>query len=296
MSKKVKIVSLDSSIGAGTGGVDLGPSAVRYAGLENTLEGLGLDFKDIGSLKPTSHYRLKTPSEQIIALSKELQKEVSDIIKEESFPLVLGGDHSSIIGTTMGMVEHKKIGIIWFDAHGDANTFETSISQNIHGMSMAILLGHGNNEFNEYTKDLNLSPQNIALIGARSFDEGELEFLESQGVNVYTAEFIKENGMDYTVKAALEAINNDIDGVHISFDLDSLDPMYAPGGGLRVDGGLTPSEITRAFKLVSESVDILSAEFSEINPLMDLENKTAILTVDLIKELLKVSIKSEAKI
>lgn len=296
MKKLIKIISLNSSLGAGSGGVDLGPSAIRYAGLHNSLSDNRLDFEDIGSIHPSQQDKDLSLSEQIITVSETLQSKVADTIDQEAFPLVLGGDHSSVVGTVMGLAQTKKIGIFWFDAHGDANTFETSISQNIHGMSMSILLGDGNEAFNTYTKPLDLKGNNIALIGARSFDEGELDYLKAKGVQVYTAQYVKEHGVETVIEDALNGMDKDIDGVHVSFDLDALDPVYAPGGGLRVENGLTPTDIRQAFKSISQQSNVLSAEFSEVNPLMDVENLTAIVSLELINHLLLSISSKEVKI
>lgn len=296
MKKSIKIISLDSSLGAGSGGVDLGPSAIRYAGLHNSLSNNQFDFEDVGSIHPSQQGEDLSLSEQIITVSKILQDKVADTLDQDAFPLVLGGDHSSVVGTVMGLAQTKKVGIFWFDAHGDANTFETSISQNIHGMSMSILLGDGNEAFNTYTKSLHLKGNNIALIGARSFDEGELAYLEAKGVQVYTAQYVKANGVEAAIEAALKGMDEDIDGIHVSFDLDALDPVYAPGGGLRVENGLTPSDVREAFELISKESNVLSAEFSEVNPLMDVENLTATLSLELINHLLMSISNKEVKI
>lgn len=274
-------------------GVDMGPSAIRYAGVIERLEGLSYKIEDKGDIEIGRANReedaannlrnLKAVSEASVKLSDQ----VDEAIKSGSFPLVFGGDHSIAIGTLAGVSKHyENLGVIWYDAHGDLNTGETSPSGNIHGMPLAVSIGIGDEALTRiggYTPKV--KPENIVIIGARSLDQGEKELIKEKGIKVYTMHEIDRLGMTKVMEETIEYLKERADGVHLSLDLDGLDPHDAPGVGTPVIGGISYRESHLAMEMLAESEIITSAEFVEVNPILDEKNKTATVAVALMGSL-----------
>ncbi len=296
--RNIEIIGVPVDLGAGRRGVDMGPSAIRIADLEPRLEALGhkvLDCGDLDVMIPETQrvgagkLRYKAP---ILAACEELRKHVERSLGEGRMPLVLGGDHSIAIGSVAGSSNHlaaqgEQMGLIWFDAHGDANTPETTPSGNIHGMSLAISLGHGDTDLvNLGGRSPKVQPGNTALIGIRDLDAGERLALKKWGVTCYTMRDLDERGMRDVVDEAIRVASDGTAGVHLSFDLDVLDPEDAPGTGTPVWGGITYREAHLAMELLADRAPIVAVDLVEVNPVLDTQNQTALLAAELIQSLL----------
>lgn len=293
MRGKISIVGAPMDLGQLRRGVDMGPSAIRYAGVVERLESLGYQVNDLGDIE-IGRDRLTTDPltglrnlEAVVQASTKIADKVDKIMKEGSFPLVLGGDHSIAIGTLAGISKYfKRLGVIWFDAHGDLNTPETSPSGNIHGMSLAVSLGLGETTLTQIGGYCpKIQPENIVIIGARSLDEGEKRLIKEKGIKVYTMHEIDRLGIPKVIEETIAYFKDRTDGVHLSLDLDGLDPLYATGVGTPVEGGLNYRESHLAMEMFFESEMITSAEFVEVNPILDEKNKTGILAVGLMASL-----------
>jgi len=276
-------------------GVDMGPSAIRYAGVSERLESLNYVVHDEGDIRVEIKERAQSDTESNLKNLKavadgneKLSQKVDEAIRSNRFPLVFGGDHSIAIGTLAGVSKHyKNLGVIWYDAHGDLNTAETSPSGNIHGMPLAVSLGIGHptlTNIGGYCPKV--KPENIVIIGARSLDEGERLLIKENGIKVYTMHEVDRLGMTKVMEETISYLKERTDGVHLSLDLDGLDPEEAPGVGTPVAGGLSYRESHLAMEMLSESNIITSAEFVEINPILDEKNKTADVAVALMSSLL----------
>jgi arginase len=271
----------------------MGPSAIRIAELEPKLEALGHKVHDAGDLEVMipetqkvgeGRLRYKTP---VLAACDALRKAVMESLGRGHLPLVLGGDHSLAIGSVAGTACHfaqqdEKIGLIWFDAHGDANTPETTPSGNIHGMSLAVLLGLGDHDLCHLGgRSPKVDPRHTALIGIRDLDPGERETLKKTGVTVYTMRDLDERGMRDVVDEAIRLAGDGTAGVHLSFDLDVVDPEDAPGTGTPVWGGITYREAHLAMELLADRAHIVALDLVEVNPVLDTQNLTGILAAEL---------------
>ncbi|OLO26388.1 arginase [Alkalihalophilus pseudofirmus] len=292
--KKVSIIGVPMDLGQKRRGVDMGPSALRYAGLIEEIEAIGYEVRDYGDLQ-IDRSRVKetvpenlTNLHEVIRVSEELQKEVEKIQEEGSFPLLLGGDHSMSIGSIAGLSKRfQNLGVIWYDAHVDLNTADTSPSGNIHGMPLAVNLGMGHSSLTKIGGDHpKIKPENIVVIGARSIDEGERELIKKNGIKVYTMHEIDRLGMTKVIEETIAYLAERTDGVHLSLDLDGIDPTDAPGVGTPVIGGISYRESHLALEMLAESDLITSAEFVEVNPILDIKNKTGDVAVALITSLL----------
>ncbi|KKB33770.1 arginase [Bacillus thermotolerans] len=294
MKKHISIIGVPMDLGQSRRGVDMGPSAMRYAGAIERLEKLGYDIHDRGDIeigRPGNDQmnsdgnlkHLKAVSEA----NAKLASAVNAVVEEGSFPLILGGDHSIAIGSLAGISKHyENLGVIWYDAHGDLNTAETSPSGNIHGMPLAVSLGIGHptlTNIADYSPKV--KPENIVIIGARSLDEGERELIRERGIKVFTMHEIDRLGMTKVMEEAIAYLKERTDGVHLSLDLDGLDPSDAPGVGTPVLGGISYRESHLAMEILEESKIITSAEFVEVNPILDEKNKTATVAVALMGSL-----------
>lgn len=290
---KLSIIGMPMDLGQMRRGVDMGPSAIRYAGVYEKLRKLFNQIEDLGDIsigrpetkiEPNSNIRnVKLVAEK----NEQLAKSVSKVVEEGSFPLVLGGDHSTAIGSLAGVSKHfTNLGVIWFDAHGDLNTVETSPSGNIHGMPLAVSLGLGHPLL---TNIMGYSPklrvENVVIIGARSLDFGEKKLMKEKGMKVYTMHEIDRLGMTKVMEETITYLKDKTDGIHLSFDMDSLDPIDAPGVGTPVNGGLSYRESHLAMEMLEEANIITSAEFVEVNPILDEKNKTAVAAVALMGSL-----------
>ncbi|HLR10487.1 MAG TPA: arginase [Sporosarcina sp.] len=294
MKKAISLIGMPMDLGQLRRGVDMGPSAIRYAGIIERLENLAYKVEDLGnvSVKRPSRQELVREDNlrnlnEVVEANIELSKVVSEEIEKERFPLVLGGDHSIAIGSIAGVSQHyENLGVIWYDAHGDINTVETSPSGNIHGMPLAVNLGLGHEKLTDIMGEApKVKPENIVMIGIRDLDEGEKELIKKLNVKVYTMHEVDRIGMPQVIQETIEYLKDRTDGVHLSFDLDGIDPSEAPGVGTPVNGGVTYRESHLAMEMLAESDIVTSAEFVEVNPMLDDKSKTAILAVDLIGSL-----------
>lgn len=295
MMNKLSIIGVPMDLGQTRRGVDMGPSAIRYAGVIERIENIGYSVEDKGNIEIALAERVHSDEntnlknlKAVADASERLAQTVSDVITNKRFPLVLGGDHSITIGTLAGVSRHyQNLGVIWYDAHGDLNTADTSPSGNIHGMPLAASIGIGDDALTRiggYTPKV--KPENIVIIGARSLDEGEKELIKEKGIKVYTMHEIDRMGMTKVMEETILYLRDKTDGVHLSLDLDGLDPHDAPGVGTPVIGGISYRESHLAMEMLAESQLITSAEFVEVNPILDERNKTATVAVALMGSLL----------
>lgn len=294
MKKRISIIGVPMDLGQTRRGVDMGPSAMRYAGVVERLENLGYEVNDRGDIeigRPTK-YDIKNEDnlkdlEEVVKANQLLVDSLKEAVNEGDFPLVLGGDHSIAIGTLAGVANmHKELGVIWYDAHGDLNTGDTSPSGNIHGMPLAVSLGIGHPTLTEIGGFApKIKPENIVIIGARSLDEGERELIREKGIKVFTMHEIDRVGMTNVMEEAISHVSRNTDGIHLSLDLDALDPHDAPGVGTPVVGGTTYRETHLAMEMLAERNLVTSAEFVEVNPILDAKNQTAEAAVGLIGSL-----------
>lgn len=291
--RKLSIIGMPMDLGQMRRGVDMGPSAIRYAGIYERLNNLFDVIEDLGDIPVGRPEEIIDPNTKIRNLTlvleknEHLAKKVSKVVEEGSFPLILGGDHSIALGSLAGLAKHyTNLGVIWFDAHGDLNTVETSPSGNIHGMPLAASLGFGHNSLinimGYYPK---IKTENIVIIGARALDPGEKKLIFDTGIKVYTMHEIDRLGMAKVVEETIVYLKSKADGVHLSFDMDGLDPHDAPGVGTPVNGGISYRESHLAMEMFAEADMITSAEFVEVNPILDEKNRTAIAAVTLMGSL-----------
>lgn len=292
--KKATIIGVLMDLGADRRGVDMGPSAVRVAGLNERMATLGYEVTDAGNIlvrnpemmQITDRHAKYLP--EIAEACQKLADHVEAALEAGSTPIVLGGDHSIAIGSVAGLSafhrkQDKKVGVIWFDAHGDMNTPESSPSGNIHGMPFAAILGHGAKELTEISGFApKVSPEDCVLIGARSVDPEEAVALKASGIRVVTMRELDERGMSAVMDEAMWLASRRTAGFHVTMDMDFVDPEYAPGVGTPVPGGPTYRESHLAMEKVADSGKMLSFELTEINPVFDISNKTAELGVQLI--------------
>ena len=277
-TKAIDIIGAPSTFGQRKLGVDLGPTAIRYAGLISRLKQLDLDVYDKGDIKVPAVNIEKFHSEQkglrnydeIIDVNQKLNKEVSASIENNRFPLVLGGDHSIAVGSVSAISKHyNNLGVIWYDAHGDLNIPEESPSGNIHGMPLRILTGEGPKELLELNSNV-IKPENIVLIGMRDLDKGERQFIKDHNIKTFTMSDIDKLGIKEVIENTIEYLKSrNVDGVHLSLDVDALDPLETPGTGTRVLGGLSYRESHFALELLHQSHLISSMDLVEVNPLID---------------------------
>jgi arginase len=285
---KAAIIGAPLDLGAGRRGVDMGPSAIRYAGLEERLGALGVDCVDRGNVAAAvaeataEHDRRARFLPAIRATCERIAELVGAALEEGRIPVVLGGDHSIALGTLGGLAARRGPGaVLWFDAHGDLNTPDTTPSGNVHGMPLAAALGRGGEGFDSPAWALPaVEPARVAVIGARDLDSGERALIEDLGLAVHTMSELDRRGIEAVVSGALERAAG-APFVHVSLDMDGLDPDVAPGVGTPVRGGLTYREAHLAMELVAESGLLCCLEIVEVNPILDHHNATAALAVEL---------------
>jgi len=291
---QIDLIGVPIDLGAGRRGVDMGPSAIRYAHLQNKLEELGYLIEDKGNIEVPIQEMCKITDPKlkyidcIIPMGRRVGGAVATSIQGGRFPLVLGGDHSLSVGSIRGATKHKKLGVIWVDAHADFNTHETTPSGNIHGMPLAALCGFGDPRLTALWDETPpvLDPKRVAVIGARDLDPGEKKNLREAGVMVQSMEQIDRLGMVTALEKAIERVSRDVDGIYLSFDMDSLDPRHAPGVGTPVPGGLTFREAHLACEVIAETGKLIGMDMVEVNPILDEQNQTAILAVEFIRSAL----------
>lgn len=290
---KVDIIGAATTFGQPRLGVDLGPDALRYANLVNEIEKLNIEVNDKGNIHSDMKVNVAQHSQgdantlknynQVVDFNEKLASSVDESVEQGAFPLILGGDHSLAIGSLAGISRHyENLGVIWYDAHGDLNNSHTSPSGNIHGMPLAISCGVGDEKLvNLYKEGPKVKPENIVLIGMRDLDEGEKEYISENNILTFTMTDIKEKGISAVMQESLEYLQNKTDGIHLSLDVDALDPMETPGTGTPVDGGLSLSETLFAMTQLHDSQKITSMDLVEVNPLLDDKNKTAVKAVSI---------------
>lgn len=296
MEDTVRVIGVPMDLGADRRGVDMGPSAIRYAGLADELQALDIPCTDGGDIPvPQPEERVVTASEatdgrkylqEVVTVCDRLMDSVAETIQKGKLPLVLGGDHSIAIGTVGGLSQSDSLGIIWFDAHGDFNTPTTTPSGNIHGMSLAAILGKGEFADADWATAANVAEENVALVGLRSIDKEEREVIRSSDITAYTMTDIDQDGITDVVANAIDVATDGVDGIHVSLDLDWVDPTEAPGVGTPVRGGVSYREAHASMELLSRRITqaglLCSLELVEVNPILDQHNKTAELAVELI--------------
>lgn len=282
----VAIVGAPVDLGADRRGVDMGPSAIRYAGLEAGLRGIGHAVKDFGNIPAPVPESTDTGApdlkylEPILQMAQELAERVSAMMEDGAFPLVLGGDHSVSLGSVAGVARHRRIGVIWLDAHGDFNIPSTSPSGNIHGMVLSALAGKGDERLVGLGgAQPKVEPQNMALVGVRELDPGERSLLRTCGVHVFTMHDVDRMGLVNVMDLAVERASAGAEGLHLSLDLDVVDPLQAPGVGTPVPGGLSFRETHLAMEILSASNRLCSMDVVEVNPILDRQNETAALAM-----------------
>ncbi len=294
MPEKIRIIGVPMDLGQSRRGVDMGPSALRVAGLQSRLKQLGHQVEDIGNIAvkqpEEQHYgeRRAKYLNEIAETCRGLAEIVGRTAEEGYLPVVLGGDHSIAIGSMSGVAGHfrkqsKRVGYIWLDAHGDMNTPESSPSGNIHGMPLAALIGYGAPELVDLLDfKPKAEPRNVALVGVRDLDARERRLVKESGVHVFTMRDIDERGMREVMTEALRFASDDTSGVAVSLDMDFVDPTDAPGVGTPVRGGVTYREAHLAMEMIADSKAMVSLEVVEINPVIDVHNTTALLGVELV--------------
>ncbi|MBM4368681.1 MAG: arginase [Deltaproteobacteria bacterium] len=291
---QIAIGNVHMDLGAGRRGVDMGPSAIHLAGLNRGIEQLGHTVVDTFAMGVRSQEMLEVGDpharflEEITQVCSALADRVESALEAGQFPVMLGGDHSVAIGTISGISRYwrkrgKRIGVLWVDAHTDVNTPATSPSGNIHGMPLAVLLGHGPRELVAIAGDRPaLDARNACVIGARDVDAGESNFVRDIGLRVYTMSELDERGTALCAREAIERCLDGTAGIHLSFDLDGVDPQHAPGVGTAVPGGLNLRESHLICEKVAATRRVLGVEMVELNPVIDSENRTGKLAVWLI--------------
>jgi len=291
----IHVLGVPMDLGSGRRGVDMGPSAIRIAGLDQRLRDLGNKVIDSGDIDIKNMEEIRVGDmkarylREISRASKLLCTKVQKILAKSHFPLILGGDHSVAVGTVSGIAAHakkrrKKVGILWVDAHGDMNTPSTSPSGNIHGMPLASLLGMGPRELSHVGGSFKkVDPRHVALIGVRSLDDGEKKHLKEFGALVFTMSDIDRQGIHRVMKKALAHVTDGTDFLHVSFDLDAVDPTVAPGVGTPVKGGLDYREAHLIMEILYDSRQMTSLEMVEVNPILDERNQSAEFAVELVE-------------
>jgi len=286
-AKTVALIGVPMDLGGGRRGVDMGPSALRIADVGPRVRELGLVFEDHGNVEVRQPESAEPADEtarflpEIADCCQRLRQRVERLLDEGRFPLVVGGDHSIACGTVAGISSHfhrrdQRIGLIWFDAHGDMNTPETSDSGNIHGMPLAACLGRGPDELTRIGERYPMvDVENVTLVGVRSLDDRERELVRASGIRCFTMKDIDLHGIHAIMREAIARATAGTAGFHLSFDMDGTDPEVAPGVGTPVPGGISYREAHTVMELVAESEMLLGLEITEINPILDDRNKTA---------------------
>ena len=295
MKTAISLIGAPTDIGAGARGASMGPEALRVAGIGPTLQGLGLDVLDRGNLvgpanpwlPPTSGYRHLA---QVVAWNQAVHDAVLAELEQSRLPILLGGDHCLGIGSISAVARHcrasgKRLRVLWLDAHADFNTSTLTPSGNIHGMPVACLCGQGPDALTHIGGVVPaINPKWVREIGIRSVDAGEKRLVHDAGLEVFDMRFIDEMGMRHTMELALATLDANTH-LHVSFDVDFLDPDIAPGVGTTVPGGPTYREAQLCMEMIADTGRLASLDVMELNPAFDVRNKTALLAVDLIESL-----------
>ena len=298
-SMKIRIIEMPLDFGGNRHGSDMGPSAIRLAGLKERLSLLDHDtlteFSPI-AVNPQEYELPGRPDakylNQITAACEILAEHTESALTANEFPLVLGGDHSIALGTIAGVSaackkKNLKLGVLYVDAHGDFNTTETSPSGNIHGMCLAASCGYGIPELTElYNPGIKVHPENVCYVGLRNIDRQEKQLMKRAGVTAFTMSDIDRQGFSAVLKKITVFFKSRVDVVHVSFDMDVIDPMFAPGVGIPLPGGLNYREALLLMEEMSSTGMVASAEFVEVNPVLDVRSQTASMAVELMARLL----------
>ncbi len=287
--KKISVLGASSDLGANIAGTRLGPDAIRIAGLHRILKDLGYHTEDLGNLiVPLRSYGTDGADNylsEITALNKAIFESCSQSLNKGNIALTLGGDHSIAIGTVAASANHyKNLGVVWIDTHADLNNPTSSMSQNIHGMPVSTLLHNGFPELVSIVTQ-RLEPENITLIGLRDIDKEERVILQKSGIHYYTMRDIDELGIQGVFKKVKENLLDKVDHIHVSFDLDVMDPLQVPGVSTPIDGGLTAREAHLLLELLFETQKTVACDFVELNPMNDIQGKSAKMAVNLIGSL-----------
>ena len=295
----VDIIGVPMDFGQGRRGVDMGPSAIRYAGLREGIESVGHRIHESGNVRVPIPEMCRSDDvnlrnvDCVVPVARDLMGQVAAVIGEGHFPIVLGGDHSLSLGSVRGAASRMKLGLIWVDAHGDFNTHETTPSGNIHGMPLAALAGLGHARLVSLDDPdtgagprAAVDPSHIAIVGARDLDKAEKENLRSAGVRVFSMHEIDSYGINTVMQQAIDIATRGTDGVYLSMDMDGVDPLYAPGVGTCVQGGLTYREAHLICEMLAETGKVVGLDVVEVNPILDERNRTAELAVEMILSVL----------
>lgn len=294
---KISVIGMPLHLGADKLGSNHGPEKLREMGLREMLEKLGYTVSDMGDIevlethedeKYLNHHHLKY-LKTIVDANTKLGHRVYDAISDGSFPLILGGDHSLGLGSISGLSKYvNNLGIVWIDAHGDLNTEESSPTGNIHGMPLAASMGLGHSDLvNIFEERIKVKESNIVHIAGRDIDEGELEIIKASKIKFYSMEMVKEMGLKRVIDESIEYLRDRVDGIHLSFDLDSIDKEYVPGTGTPVHDGLTVEEAKETLGAFAASGKMVSMDFVELNPLIDEEDITAKISMELLEHTFK---------
>lgn len=290
----IDIIGFPMDLGADRRGVDMGPSALRIACLRERLVQLGYDVLDLGDLPIEIRERLLADNpnlkylREIVKKAENLAAMVEQSLESGRFPLCIGGDHTIALGSVAGVSgfcskNHKTPGLLWIDAHADMNVESTTPSGNIHGMPLSAILGYGHPELVDlYNEKSKVRPENCVIIGARSIDPGERELIERTGITVYTMSDIDRRGIAEIMDEIVSNLCNTVQHLHVSFDLDSVDPAVAMGVGTPVPGGLDYREAHLIMETIAEIDFFGSLDIAEVNPIVDTRNQSAVLAVELV--------------
>ena len=289
--KRVDLIGVQMDMGAGTLGVNMGPAAIRYAGVVDGIRKLGMECRDKGDLIPMAEGKTCDSMrcyEQVHDINEKLYHEVTKTLEEGAFPIVLGGDHSIAAGSISATAKHyKNIGIIWVDAHGDWNDPESSPSGNMHGMPFSAVCGAGPDIMVDFGQEpVFADTKNCVQIAARDVDELERIRMKEHGVTVFSIADIDRMGMPAVIDEAIKIASDGTEGIHVSFDIDSITPESAPGTGTIVHSGLTLREAFYLVETLYTSGKVLAFDMVEVNPMLDIKNKTGELAMELILSML----------
>lgn len=291
---KIDIIGVPLCLGSGKRGAELGPDKMRERGIADVLTREGVQAYDLGNMfvpqvAPSEMYAgggTMKYFREIRAVTRNLAETVSAALAGGGFPLVVGGDHSLSLGSISGTSAHfgGDLAVVWIDAHGDINTEESSPSGNMHGMPLAALMGHGNRELTGLYRPLRkVDPRNVFIVGVRSLDDGEVELIESERINVYTMQVVRERGVAAVAADIVGKIGEAcIANVHVSLDIDVVDPAYAPGTGTTVAEGMLPDELRELLGGLIEAGGVRSMDLVELNPALDRDDMTTELCIDVV--------------
>lgn len=295
MSKKIRIIGVPMDFGQMLRGVDMGPAALRYTGLVSRLRELGHQVADQGDIPiPIRDADQDIAHDKFVGEITQICQSIYDtgsrVAARGEFPLFLGGDHSIAVGTVASVVDKEPVGLIWVDAHGDFNTPDTSPSGNIHGMPLAALIGEGHDSLVNVGKPgMKVHPDNVVMIGQRDLDAAEKQRIKKSGITIFTMRDVDEQGISTVATKAVMKFSH-LKRVHLTLDMDALDPVEAPGVGTPVPGGISYREAHLLMEILSDSGKIGSMDLVEVNPILDVGNKTAELAVELTLSVLGKSI------